>query len=229
MDISQRRPRTRFPLSPQGRGWRAQRAGRGASVPVSAEHSIFRPRHRRYCSARHCSRIEARESPFSQTTRRAPSPLAFSGMLSAVQFHDQPMIKARKINDVGSNRHLALELVSTEAMRAQPIPQPALGVGHVVSQTSWPESRTFIPSPGSACGRATLSPAGRGDRCHASAPIVQSETATPPRRARPARPADAGRRRPAADCGSAPPDRPPTRASFSRASSASRWRFHMLA
>src|SRR5688500_12748715 len=52
---------------------------------------------------------------------RVMEPLRLLLMRLAVQFHDQASRSAEKIDDVGCDRHLALELVAVEA----PCPHPA--------------------------------------------------------------------------------------------------------
>ncbi len=55
-------------------------------------------------------------------------------MLPAIQFDNQPVLHANKINDVATHRFLPLEFQSHEAMRTQVIPQTLLGIGLVGAQ-----------------------------------------------------------------------------------------------
>jgi hypothetical protein len=83
-------------------------------------------------------------------------------MLPTVKFNDELTMQTSKIDDVGSDRHLSFELVAREAMSAKTIPEPTFRIAHPAPQC-FCLTETHAPSPGSACGRATLSPVGRGD------------------------------------------------------------------
>jgi hypothetical protein len=63
-------------------------------------------------------------------TRFVPQVL---GMLPAIDLNNQLAAKACKVNDIRSDRHLSLEVVSIEAMRSQSIPHPTLCIGKVAS------------------------------------------------------------------------------------------------
>jgi hypothetical protein len=66
------------------------------------------------------------------------SPLGFERqravMLAAVDFNDQSSLVACKIRDVGAERHLTAELISTDLAQAQHSPDPAFRVRHVPPQ-----------------------------------------------------------------------------------------------
>jgi hypothetical protein len=51
------------------------------------------------------------------------------GVLSSIEFHDQPMLEANEIDDVDLDRLLALELVAKQASCTQSAPQHCLGIG----------------------------------------------------------------------------------------------------
>jgi hypothetical protein len=85
-------------------------------------------------------------------------------VLTAIDLKNQLPTQARKIDDVWTDRHLPLELNANEAMGAQSIPQPTLGVGHVASQILRVTNAHPAPSPGAL--RAPPSPRwGEGNAC----------------------------------------------------------------
>ena len=49
-------------------------------------------------------------------------------MVAAVQFHDEPCIRAAEIHDEGSDRHLPLELPAGNAPPSQLTPEQAFGI-----------------------------------------------------------------------------------------------------
>jgi hypothetical protein len=51
-------------------------------------------------------------------------------MLAAVNLNDEFPIKASKVDNISSDRHLALELVISKPMSAKVIPEPPFGVAH---------------------------------------------------------------------------------------------------
>ena len=55
-------------------------------------------------------------------------------MLAAVDFHDQPGLVARKVDNVAADRHLAAELVPVHLMRTQYPPDPPFRLGHALPQ-----------------------------------------------------------------------------------------------
>jgi hypothetical protein len=55
-------------------------------------------------------------------------------VLAAIDFDDQLSPEAGEVNNVRAKRNLSFELIAIETMRAEPIPKPALGIGHVGSQ-----------------------------------------------------------------------------------------------
>lgn len=54
-------------------------------------------------------------------------------MLFAVDLKDKSPRDTCEVHNIRSDRHLPLELVAAKAVRAEPIPQPTFGVGHVTS------------------------------------------------------------------------------------------------
>jgi hypothetical protein len=69
-------------------------------------------------------------SPQIGVTHFVPSILC---VLPAIDLNDQLSPEARKVDHIRSDWHLPLEFVSAEAVSAQPVPQPTLGVGHVAA------------------------------------------------------------------------------------------------
>ena len=55
-------------------------------------------------------------------------------MLTAVKLHDQPLLPAAEVDDVGADRHLARESHAEETTVAQSRPQPALRVRRSTAQ-----------------------------------------------------------------------------------------------
>src|SRR5262249_32745179 len=55
-------------------------------------------------------------------------------VLTAIDFDNEMFLEADKIDDVFANQSLSLEFRAFEAMRAQEIPEPALGIGHVATE-----------------------------------------------------------------------------------------------
>ena len=60
--------------------------------------------------------------PYGATPIRLRLPI----VLPAVELHDQPVVDAEEVHEVGPNRHLATELVAVEASGAQAPPQGPL-------------------------------------------------------------------------------------------------------
>jgi hypothetical protein len=56
------------------------------------------------------------------------------GMLAAINLDNEMFLEADKIDDVFSDRRLALELRASKAMRAEKIPKPALGIRHITAK-----------------------------------------------------------------------------------------------
>jgi hypothetical protein len=52
-------------------------------------------------------------------------------MLTAVHPDDQLLRMTDKIDDVGTDRRLPSKTAAVKPMRAQPVPNHALGIGHV--------------------------------------------------------------------------------------------------
>jgi hypothetical protein len=75
------------------------------------------------------------------------------GMLAAIDFDNEVFLEADEVDDIFSDHCLSLELCPVETMRAQEIPKPPLGVGHIATERFRPR---VMPS-------ATLSHEGRGD------------------------------------------------------------------
>jgi hypothetical protein len=57
-------------------------------------------------------------------------------MLTAVDFNDQSRFQTNKINDVGTDGHLATKTVTGDLPLAQMLPEIPLGVGHVGAKCS---------------------------------------------------------------------------------------------
>ena len=56
-------------------------------------------------------------------------------MLSAIHFDDQSPRGAKKVDDIGSKGHLLPETQTLELLAAKPLPQRALGVRSILSQS----------------------------------------------------------------------------------------------
>ena len=52
---------------------------------------------------------------------------ALGVMLPAIRFNDQPTLNAREVDDIVIDRKLAFELVSSEPLRAEDLPQAVFG------------------------------------------------------------------------------------------------------
>jgi hypothetical protein len=63
--------------------------------------------------------------------RIAPQVTRVVGMLSTVDFDNDLLIKANEVRDIRSDRRLPLELGGAKSVRAQKIPKPVFGIGHV--------------------------------------------------------------------------------------------------
>jgi len=55
---------------------------------------------------------------------------------ATIHFDDQPGLVADKISNVAADRHLAAKPVALHLARAQYLPDPPLGLGHVVPQST---------------------------------------------------------------------------------------------
>src|SRR6186997_1241704 len=161
-DWSPMAPRTRCPLSPCGRGWRAKRAGRGGFRPGGFKRVGYHFHHG-------LGIFQDIIIPEAQN----PKPLALQplitttvgravGVLTSVRLDDDFPIEADEIEDVAPDRNLALELVSAETVCTQKIPKPPFGIGHLRSQPLGLD-KWHAPSPGSL--RSPPSPTrGEGNR-----------------------------------------------------------------
>src|SRR5581483_6567333 len=154
------------------------------------------------------------------------------GMLAAIDFDNKMFLEAHEIDDIFSNHRLSFELRPFETMRTQKIPKPPLGVGHVASER-FRLSVCHPPLPPSL-REGTLSHKGTGDflcaagttsttrsRVTYSAAVGMTSLPSPVLSA--AASSTSGGSRFGASLSST------TCASRSRAASASRCRFHMLA
>ena len=56
-------------------------------------------------------------------------------MLSAIHFDDQPPRGAKNVDDIGPKGHLLSETQTLELFAAKPLPQRALGVRSILSQS----------------------------------------------------------------------------------------------
>jgi hypothetical protein len=57
-------------------------------------------------------------------------------MLAAINFNDQAALQTNKINDVGTNGHLATESNTGDLPLAQMLPETPFGVSHVGAKIS---------------------------------------------------------------------------------------------
>ena len=133
-------------------------------------------------------------------------------MLPAIDLNDEAPFKADEINDVSPNRHLTLEFEALKSVGAQPIPKLPLGIRHIGAQSFGLIPR-HAPSPVSPAKRSFAALGGEGKRKNHSAAsgVISRSSST------------GGGVRLGAMASS------PIWASRSRASWASRCRFHMLA
>ena len=83
-------------------------------------------------------------------------------MLAAIRLDDQARAEVHEVDDVGTDRLLATEFLTVQAMGAQVLPQPLLGVGHVLTQGFGEFARVHTPLP------QPLSRKGRGEKSGAS-------------------------------------------------------------
>jgi hypothetical protein len=124
-----RRP-LKLPLSPLGTGWRAQRAGKKASI--EGLYNQFE-----YCACIF-QNVVVPKSHHNKAARLWPCIALLvsyiSRMLPAVNLNDEFPIEAIKVDHISSDRHLALKFVASEAMRAKVIPEPPFGVAHFAPQ-----------------------------------------------------------------------------------------------
>ena len=69
-------------------------------------------------------------------------------MLRAVEFHNDADGRCREIDNVASNRHLPAEPYSLKTVRAEHVPQTALGFRHILAQTFRiaPQACRLMPS-----------------------------------------------------------------------------------
>src|SRR5260221_11685053 len=143
------------------------------------------------------------------------------------------MVETNEIDDITPNRHLPLEFRSPKARRAEVIPKPVLGIGHSASKL--PTIRPLhTPLPARPSADPPSPPRGEGKparfrirnqllrifTCYSAASAGASSGAVAA--ALMASSTGGGLRLGATSSS-------PARASFSRASSASRWRFHIRA
>lgn len=142
-------------------------------------------------------------------------------MLPAIDLNDEAPFKADEINDVSPNRHLTLEFEALKSVGAQPIPELPLGIRHIGAQSFGliprhapsPVSPANAGDPPSPAKRSFAALGGEGKRKNHSAAsgVIRRSSST------------GGGVRLGAMASS------PIWASRSRASWASRCRFHMLA
>src|SRR5829696_7905640 len=129
--LDPRRGGVKNPLPFSGRGWRAERAGRGGEAPIDrcqdsvqdelaiSEHEIIR-------EAKHNESL-------------APKPGVTCGILGlllrrvverTVQFDDHLRGNAEEVDDIGRDRDLPLELVTFEPPGADLLPEQRFGARH---------------------------------------------------------------------------------------------------
>ena len=101
---------------PLGRGWRAQRAGRGGQrVQNHFQYAVRIPQNIVVPEPQHAKSFAAKIAV-------AHDVLLVLCVLPPIDLDDQLSSKAREVNDVRTDRHLPFEFVTVETMSAQPVP-----------------------------------------------------------------------------------------------------------
>ena len=91
------------------------------------------------------------------------------GVLAAIDFNDHALLPTSEVDDVGSNRLLADELMTSESPGAEPVPESCFCVGGGAPKVA--SARGFFQvsaahccnSPSPAALRAATSPRKRGE------------------------------------------------------------------
>ena len=110
------------------RGWPAKQVGRGAvsgfnRLAHGVKNQIAVAEHEIVGKAKHAKALAPQEGIASLVV----GALLRSIMRNSIELHDHPRLRAEKVDDVGSNRHLPLELVAMEAANPNLLPEQILG------------------------------------------------------------------------------------------------------